>query len=101
MNKSFLILFVIGIVVGEIHFIVSGIVNDESLDDDSFELSSLYILDEGGKIFYYVVYAIFIPISVFPVIKKKITNRWLNLYAFIGGLTFHYAISQIIFLIST
>ena len=71
MNKSFLILFIIGIVVSEISFIISGIVNDESPDDDSFEISSLYIINESGKIFYYIVYAIFIPISVFPIIKKE------------------------------
>jgi len=99
--KTFLILFIIGIIVSEIFFIISGIVKEDSSTDSVSDLiRDLFILDEGSKLIYYIIYAIFIPISVFPVLKKKITQRWLNLYAFIGGLTFHYAVSQVIAFLS-
>ena len=96
--KTFLILFIIGIVVGHIFLIISDVVKtDESpADSESDLILELYHLDESSKLVYYVIYAIFIPISVFPILKKKLTQRWLHLYAFIGGVTFHYAIAQVI-----
>jgi len=98
--KTFLILFIIGIIVSEIFFIISGIVKeDSSTNSDSDLITDLFVLDEGSKLVYYVIYATFIPISVFPILKKKLTKKWLNLYAFIGGLTFHYAVSQVITLV--
>ncbi len=96
--KKFLILFIIGIIVSEIFFIISGIVNEDSspADLDSDLIIDLFVLDEASKLVYYVIYAIFVPISIFPILKKKLTQRWLHLYAFIGGVTFHYAIAQVI-----
>ncbi len=100
--KTFLILFIIGIIVSEIFFIISGIVNENEISKylESDFVSEWLSIDDDSKFVYYVIYAIFIPISVFPILKKKISQRWLYLYAFIGGVTFHYAISQIILLLS-
>ena len=100
MNKKFLILFIIGIIVNEIFVVTSNFVNETSKDLDSDFVTELILIDDDSKFVYYVIYAIFIPISVFPILKKKITQRWLYLYAFIGGVTFHYAITQIISLLS-
>ena len=94
MNKKFLFLFIIGIIVSEIFFIISNLRLEPDLATEWLSI------DDDSKFVYYVIYAIFIPISVFPILKKKISQRWLYLYAFIGGVTFHYAISQIILLLS-
>ena len=96
MNKKFLILFIIGIIVSEIFFVISGIVKEPSEDLDPDFVTEWLSIDDDSKFVYYVIYAIFIPISVFPILKKKIPQRWLYLYSFIGGVTFHYAISVII-----
>ena len=96
--KTFLILFIIGITVSEIFFVISGIVKEDetSKDLEADLVTEWRNIDKDSKLVYYVIYAFFIPFSVFPILKKKLTKRWLNLYAFIGGVTFHYAVSQVI-----